>query len=84
MHCVFFIFTFSERAARGGDGGALPDFFFSPGSAEDHERDWPPSKKKLVFFGLATSTLNVRNNDNNNNYTVDPMLLPSGNPFKCH
>ena len=26
----------------------------------DHERDWPPCK--VVFFGLATNTLNVRNN----------------------
>ena len=32
----------------------------------DHERDWPPCK--VVFFGLATNALNVRNN-NNNNYT---------------
>ena len=42
--------------------GALPDFFFfffSPCSA-DHERDWPPCK--VVFFGLATNALNVRNN----------------------
>ena len=26
----------------------------------DHERDWPPCK--VVFFGLATNALNVRNN----------------------
>ena len=25
----------------------------------DHERDWPPCK--VVFFGLATNALNVRN-----------------------
>ena len=39
-------------------------FFFSffPCSA-DHERDWPPCK--VVFFGLATNALNMRNNDNN-------------------
>ena len=46
---------------RGGGGGdALPDFFFFffPCSA-DHERDWPPCK--VVFFGLATNALNVRN-----------------------
>ena len=62
-----FIYFFSERAARGGGGGgALPDFFFFffPCSA-DHERDWPPCK--VVFFGLATNALNVRNNNNNNN-----------------
>ena len=39
-------------------------FFFFPCSA-DHERDWPPCK--VVFFGLATNALNVRNNNNNNN-----------------
>ena len=38
-------------------------FFFFPCSA-DHERDWPPCK--VVFFGLATNALNVRNNNNNN------------------
>ena len=65
----FLIFIFSpneQRAGGGGGGGALPDFYFSffPCSA-DHERDWPPCK--MVFFGLATNALNVRNNKNNNN-----------------
>ena len=47
-------------SAGWGGGGVLPDFFFFPCSA-DHERDWPPCK--VVFFvGLATNTLNVRNN----------------------
>ena len=66
----YFFYFFSERAARGGGGGegggTLPDFFFFffffPCSA-DHERDWPPCK--VVFFGLATNALNVRNNNNN-------------------
>ena len=35
--------------------------FSFPYSA-DHERDWPPCKEE-VFFGLATNTLNVRNNN---------------------
>ena len=39
-------------------------FSFFPCSA-DHERDWSPCK--VVFFGLATNALNVRNNNNNNN-----------------
>ena len=39
-------------------------FFFKLVSASDHERDWPPCK--VVFFGLATNALNVRNNNNNN------------------
>ena len=37
--------------------------FYYPCSA-DHERDWPPCK--VVFFGLATNMLNMRNNNNNN------------------
>ena len=62
---LFFIFYFfSERAARaGGGGGVRCQTFFFPCSA-DHERDWPPCK--VVFFGLATNALNVRNNNNNN------------------
>ena len=66
-----FFFLFSERAARGGGGGGgrgcAASLFFSsffPCSA-DHERDWPPCK--VIFFGLATNALNVRNNNNNNN-----------------
>ena len=36
----------------------------------DHERDWPSCK--VVFFGLATNTLNVRNNSNNKaDYSTD-------------
>ena len=54
------IFFFSERAARAG--GALPVFFFFFPCAADHERDWLPCK--VVFFGLATNALNVRNNNN--------------------
>ena len=41
-----------------------PDFLFyfiSPCSADHEERDWPPCNK-VVFFGLATNALNVRNN----------------------
>ena len=56
---------FSERAARRGGGGVRCQTFsfsFFPCSA-DHERDWPPCK--VVFFGLATNALNVRNNNNN-------------------
>ena len=70
----FFFFFFSERAARarggGGGGGAarLFLFLFFPVCSADHERDWPPCK--VVFFGLATNALNVRNNNNNNNRGV--------------
>ena len=44
----------------GGYAARLFILFFFPCSA-DHERDWPPCK--VVFFGLATNTLNVRNNN---------------------
>ena len=64
-----FIYSPNEQRARGGGGGEGGRcqaffFFFLPCSA-DHERDWPPCK--VVFFGLATNALNVRNNNNNNN-----------------
>ena len=67
----FFFFSFfllrtsSARGGGGGGGGALPDFFFLLFflCSADHERDWPPCK--LVFSGLATNALNVRNNNNN-------------------
>ena len=49
-------------------------FSFFPCSA-DHERDWPPCK--VVFFGLATNALNVRNNNNNNNNIILKTLKPS-------
>ena len=43
----------------GGDAARLFLLFSFPCSA-DHERDW--TSCKVVFFGLATNTLNVRNN----------------------
>ena len=45
----------------GGGGGYAARLFllFSFPCSADHERDWPPCK--VVFFGLATNTLNVRN-----------------------
>ena len=55
--CVFFLFIldikFVGRTSRGHTGG------------RSHRISHPPSK--VVFFGLATNTLNVRNNNNNNN-----------------
>ena len=49
----------------GGGGYAARLFLlFSFPCSADHERDWPPCK--VVFFGLATNTLNVRNSKNNN------------------
>ena len=66
---LFFYFFLRTSSARGGGGVRCETFSFSffPCSA-DHERDWPPCK--VVFFGLATNALNVRNNNNNNNIVV--------------
>ena len=52
----------------GGGGGYAARLFllFSFPCSADHERDWPPCK--VVFLGLVTNTLNVRNNNNNNKY----------------
>ena len=61
----YFIFlrTSSARGVGRGEGVArLFLLFFFPCSA-DHERDWPLCK--VVFFGLATNALNVRNDNNN-------------------
>ena len=55
----------------GGGGYAARLFFFSFPCSADHERGWPPCK--VVFFGLATNTLNVRNN---NNFFYFQLLIP--------
>ena len=71
---LFFILFFFLRtsSARGGGRCQTFLFYFFPCSA-DHERDWPPCK--VVFFGLATNALNVRNNNNNNNlYPMDLVI----------
>ena len=56
-----FYFYFSPNDQRRGVGGGyaaiLFILLFFPCSA-NHEWDWPPCKK---LFGLATNTLNVRN-----------------------
>ena len=72
MSRVVLILIFSERAAWGGGarGGAarlLFFIYFFPCSI-DHERDWPPCK--VVFFGLVSNALNVRNNNNNDRYFI--------------
>ena len=59
----FFFFSPNEQRAEGAGGGVRCQTFsssFFPCSA-DHERDWPPCE--VVFFGLATNALNVRNNN---------------------
>ena len=62
----FFIFLFSpnEQRARGGRGAArLFLFLFFPCSA-------------VVFGGLATNALNVRNYNNNNRFFFKQQLNP--------
>ena len=66
-----FLFSPNEQRAGGGGGGGgegcqtLFLIFFL--CSADHERNWPPCK--VVFIGLATNALNVRNSNNNNNYS---------------
>ena len=64
---TYFLFFPNEQRARvggggGGGGGRCQTFFLSFFFlySADRERDWPPCK--VVFFGLATNALNVRNN----------------------
>ena len=72
----YFLRTSSVVGGGGGwEGGARCRLFFSPCSA-DHERDWPPCK--VVFFGLATNALNVRNNNNNNQTKLGYFLSWGG------
>ena len=66
---IFFFFSPNEQrgGGGGGEGGAARLFlFFSPfqqtTSGTGHR-----VKYQVVFFGLATNALNVRNNKNNNN-----------------
>ena len=63
---MFLLIEFSPNSARwvGGWGGRCQTFFFFPDQQTTSERDWPPCK--VVFFGLATNALNVRNINNNN------------------
>ena len=69
MRRVIFM-LFSLRTSNvGGGGGALPNllFYFVSCSA-DHERIGHRVKYQVVFLGLATNTLIVRNNNNNQKF----------------
>ena len=68
----YFIFLRTSAGGRGRGGAArfFFFFFFSLCSA-DHERDWPPCK--VVFFGLATNALNVRNNKQQQHRATDKV-----------
>ena len=60
-----FHFIFSERAGWGGRGGRCQPFYFLLFSLFSRPRAGLATVKgSFVFFGLATNTLNVRNNNN--------------------
>ena len=59
-----YLFIFSPNEQRNAGGRCQTFYFYFFPCSADHERDWPPCK--VVFFGLATNALNVRNNNNNN------------------
>ena len=75
MRRVIFYLIFSPNEQCGGMRGEfaarLVILFSFPCSA-DHEREWPPCK--VVFFGLTTNTLNVRNNSQHINDGVKVLL----------
>ncbi|CAN0337065.1 unnamed protein product, partial [Ascophyllum nodosum] len=66
----YFYFLRTSSARRGRGRAARLSFSFFPCSA-DHERDWPQCK--VVFFGLATNALNVRNNNKRGLY-LQPLI----------
>ena len=75
VFCVFVFFFCSHWSLVD-----VPLIFFCPA---DHVPDWQPR----VLLGMVEArSVNVKKtNKTTKNDTVDPtMLLPSGNPFKCH
>ena len=80
MRQVIFI-LFPPYEQRGRRGGTLPNllFLFSFPCSVDDERDWPQCK--VVFSGLVTNTLNVRNNNNFMHVVESPYGL--GVKRKC-
>ena len=62
MRCVIFILLSPNEQRGGGGGRALPDFYFFFPSLFSKPRAEFAIVFKSSFFGLATNTLNVRNN----------------------
>ena len=62
MRHMVFIYFLKTSSVWGKGGAARLSILFSFPCSVDHERDSPPCK--IVFFGLATNTLNVRSNNN--------------------
>ena len=67
MRRVVFLFLFSERAKRIGGGDAPRLFFFSPVQQTTSGIGHLVKYSEVVFSGWQP-TLNVRNNNSNNNY----------------
>ena len=63
---IFYFFISPNEQHGGGEGGALPDFFFFFPVQQTTSGIGHRVKYLVVFFGLATNALNVRNNNNNN------------------
>ena len=76
MRRVIFIFIFLRTSSVGGGGGegGCQIFFCFPvqqtTSGIGHRGEY-----QVVFFGLATNTLNARNNNNNNIPTRKHLLV---------
>ena len=77
-HVIFILFFPNEQRWGGGRGAVRFSLLFSFPSSADYERDWPPREVLFSsFFGMVTNMFH-------RHYTVDPKLLPVGNPFKYH
>ena len=80
MRRVIFFSPNEQRGGRGGRGGVRCQTFFSPLFRRDHEG---LAAMLSSFFRVGNQyaeceTISPRY------YTVDPLLLPSVNPFECH
>ena len=62
--CFYLFPPYRPSSVRGGGGGAKLPFLFSFLCSANHGRDWPLLLcKKSSYVGLATNTLNLRNNN---------------------
>ena len=62
MKCLLFHESYGKKRLNFVGAARLVLFLFLfPCSADSEQRDWPPCK--VVFFGLSTNALNVRNNN---------------------
>ena len=64
------------------NGGFLPDIMYMYGHKYSKSMDQPGVRLPVLHVVRLTGKMNISLSAFV--YTVDPMLLPSGNPFKCH